>query len=105
MVVNFLTRDERVRALGFECQCEGCHEGDPDNRYLSDLRRTLLRGLDAISNVGLSTGAEHIVSNESNPIIADEGDHRNVVELQEDMGVEVSSYNPFQASPVIEEVD
>ncbi|KAK7911912.1 hypothetical protein PG985_014393 [Apiospora marii] len=72
-VVNFLTRNERPLVLGLDCQCEPCQENDPDKTRLSDQRRMLLRGLDAIVNMGMSDGVEQAIDPEANPTIRDEG--------------------------------
>ncbi|KAK7964095.1 SET domain protein [Apiospora saccharicola] len=69
--VDFLTRDERALALGLDCLCDACQETDPEMLHLSDSRRMLLRGLDAIVNMGISEGVEEVVDTDANPIILD----------------------------------
>ncbi|KAK8000896.1 SET domain-containing protein [Apiospora marii] len=72
-VTYYLRRDERRLALAFDCKCEACNVEDPNEVYMSDLRRTLLRGLDSLVNMGLSKGAEDVIDTETNPIIIDPG--------------------------------
>lgn len=73
-VTYYLCRDERRLALEFDCKCEACNVDDPNDLHISDLRRTLLRGLDSLVNMGLlSRGVEDIVDTETNPIISNPG--------------------------------
>lgn len=41
----FLKRHERLQTLGFACSCKACLIVDPLEQQLSDMRRTLIRGL------------------------------------------------------------
>ncbi|KAK8029866.1 hypothetical protein PG993_011157 [Apiospora rasikravindrae] len=71
MVVSFLTRDERGLALPFDCNCDACQVDDPDVVYVSDLRRTLLRGLDCLTNLRQARGSECVLETDPRHIIAD----------------------------------
>ncbi|KAK8078982.1 hypothetical protein PG994_002789 [Apiospora phragmitis] len=189
--LNFLTRAGRSRALGYDCKCQACTYDDAHALYVSDLRRTLLRGMDFLTSFGIGGNPESIVDPALHPIISDPdlraaatkfgilrstrficylmmpclleaegilgdidastyhinlgafawafetpenleiailvmeqgtwmerlfvachlwnrkfaGDHHNMVGWQEEFEMEVTSHNPFNTSPMIEEVD
>ncbi|KAK8063564.1 hypothetical protein PG996_008216 [Apiospora saccharicola] len=69
----YLRRDERRIALPFHCLCEACNEDDPNVTYISDLCRTLLRGLDSLLHMGFSRGVKDTVDTEANPVILNPG--------------------------------
>ncbi|KAK7959647.1 SET domain-containing protein [Apiospora aurea] len=78
-VVNFLTGADRRRALGFDCQCEACTYDDAHRLYLSDLRRTLLRGLDHLTNFCIGGEPEEYADPGLRPVIPDDDLYRAAV--------------------------
>lgn len=64
------TREERIEALGFSCDCMACELGTP-HQHLSDIRRQLIRGLRY-----LTTGGDH---DELGQLIQQAGSRSSVV--------------------------
>ncbi|KAK6836562.1 set 5 [Apiospora arundinis] len=73
VVLNYLTRDQRRCAQGFAFQCGLCQSTNPHEIYLSDLRRTLLRGVETLINFGTSINVGDVIDIDENPIILEDG--------------------------------